>query len=350
MSAPHFLVPGPLDTPTGGFRYDKRIIEGLKEQGLAPVIHILPEGFPHLSDDLTTAAEAALTSIPSGAKVVIDGLALGVLPELAREHSQRLRLVALVHHPLCDETGLHNGERNRLFKSEKAALACAERIIVTSETTARRLANFDIASTAIGVVRPGTDPAAIAVGSPGPGLALLCVGALIPRKGHLLLLDALAELTRFDWQLTCIGSTERHRPYAERVQQRLASSPLVRRIKLAGEYPFEALGEAYARSDLLVLASYHEGYGMVFAEALARGLPIVATAGGATETTVPADAGLLSPPGDLAALRANLARFMREPELRRQLAEGARRARQLLPSWTDAAMRFVEELRKVSPA
>ena len=116
------------------------------------------------------------------------------------------------------------------------------------------------------------------------------------------------------------------------------------RIKFAGELDQDALGPCYHGSDLAVLASFHEGYGMVLAEALARGLPVVSTTAGALPGTVPEAAGLLVPPGDPAALRRALARVMDDPALRGRLAEGAREARERLSTWPEAAARFAAAL------
>jgi glycosyltransferase involved in cell wall biosynthesis len=119
-------------------------------------------------------------------------------------------------------------------------------------------------------------------------------------------------------------------------------------VRLIGEQSEAGLQPFYDTADLFVLASHHEGYGMVLAEALARGLPIVATSAGAIADTVPIAAGILVPPGDPAALAAALRHMLTEPGLRGDLAAGARAARARLPSWADAAQAFAAELELAS--
>ena len=111
------------------------------------------------------------------------------------------------------------------------------------------------------------------------------------------------------------------------------------RVRLPGELGEADLAAAYAAADLFVSASLYEGYGMALAEALARGLPIVAAAGGAVADTVPAAAGLLVPPGDVPALARGAAPLHDEPDLRDRLRRGAVAARAGLPTWADTAAR-----------
>ena len=180
-------------------------------------------------------------------------------------------------------------------------------MIVTSPHTAGDLAAYQVAAGRGSASScPGTDPAPLARGSGGPGLALLCVASLTPRKGHLVLLEALAELLDLDWHLTCAGSPDRDPPTARAVAAAIARLGLADRVSLVGELDEAGLAPLYDRADLFVLASYHEGYGMVLADALARGLPIVATKAGAIPGTVPPSAGMLVEPGDPAAFAGAL--------------------------------------------
>ena len=100
------MVPGPLDQCTGGFRYDSHIVSGLRSLGWEVSVHNLPGSFPDADDVAVKSLSAALDSLPDGTRVVIDGLAMGGLPDLVSSHSERLQVHSLVHHPLADETGL----------------------------------------------------------------------------------------------------------------------------------------------------------------------------------------------------------------------------------------------------
>lgn len=348
MTTLHLLLPGSLDQLTGGTLYDRRIVDGLRAQGRAVGVHELDASFPQPTAAALAGADAALAGLADDAPTIIDGLAFGAMPEVAARHAGRLRLVALVHHPLALETGLDAALSARLRDSETAALRHARRVIVTSRQTARLLADFDVPAARIRVVEPGTEPAPLAMGSGGDGpLRLVAVGTVTPRKGHLLLIEALGRLRHLDWRLDCAGSLDRDPTTAAALRARIEALGLGERVRLLGELPPAALAPHYAQADLFVLASLFEGYGMAYAEALARGLPVLGTTGGAIADTVPADAGLLVPPGDVEALHDALVRLLTDAALRRDLAAGAARARAGLPDWPAAAARFAEALADV---
>jgi glycosyltransferase involved in cell wall biosynthesis len=287
-----------------------------------------------------------MAALPDGRLTVIDGLGGGVLPDLLARHAGRLGLVALVHHPLCDETGIDADSAARFAESERAALTHARRVIVTSPSTARRLADFGVPASRIGTVLPGTDPAAPAKGSEGPGLNMLCVASLTPRKGHAVLVDALAGLTDRAWHLTLVGG-DRSPETAAALRTQIAEAGLEERVTFAGELPPDGVAAAYHKADLFVLPSHYEGFGMVISEAIVRRLPIVTTTGGALAETLPAEAGLAVPPGDAPALHDALARVLDEPALHRRLAEGAMAARARFPDWPTQAQAFADELDRV---
>jgi glycosyltransferase involved in cell wall biosynthesis len=334
------VVPYGLKTRTGGFIYDLRMVEALRERGWRVAVHELNGGFPQPSAGELRAVADLLRGLPAGRSVLIDGLALGGMPELVESERTRLRLIALIHHPLALETGLDAATAQRLRTAERRALAAVSQVIVTSQTTAAALRDYAVAPELIDVVEPGTDRAPLAAGSATPTLQLLCVGTLTPRKGHALLIEALGNLRDRAWRLACAGSTERDPTCARALERQIGLAGLGDRVALLGELDNPALRAAYARADAFVLASYYEGYGMAFAEALAHGLPIVATAGGATAQTVPAGAGLLVPPGDGAALHSALRRLIDDAALRARLQAGARQARDSLPSWREAGGRL----------
>jgi len=343
-----FVVPGDLASLTGGYGYDRQIMAGLRDRGWAVDGVELGDGFPCPHATVLAQAAAQIAAIPDGRTVVADGLAFGALPDLVARHAARLRWVALVHHPLALEGGLNEWQRQPLFEGERRALAHASRVIVTSAATGRALADYGVCAPRVRVVEPGTAAAPLACGSVARegALSLLCVATLVPRKGHALLIEALAGLQALDWTLHCVGSTTRDAAAASHVRAVIAGHGLGARVHLHGEVDDAALQAFYDRADVFVLPSLHEGYGMALAEALARGLPVVSSTAGAIADTVPADAGLLVPPGDGLALRVALARVLEEPALRARLAEGARAARQQLPSWAQAVERFASVLQE----
>ncbi len=341
----HFIVPGPIDQRTGGYGYDRRIVDALRRDGRTVRVIELEGRFPICCDIAEKSASSALASAPDGTTVVIDGLALpGAAPSLSR-HAGRLTVVVLVHHPVAQETGLSPADSAALQTIERAAIAQADLIVTTSAATADRLlSNYGIEKEKLSVVPPGTDPAPWASGGNGETVRLLCVATLIPRKGHRALIDALSDCAALPWRLSCLGSTARDPATAAAVMRQSAVYGLSERVELAGEVDQPALEAAYASADVFVLASALEGYGMAFAEALARGLPVVGSGGGAARDTVPESAGLIVSVGDRAALAGALSQVIADRALRRRLADGARAAGLKLPDWPFVGRRFVAAL------
>jgi glycosyltransferase involved in cell wall biosynthesis len=340
----HFVIPGDWHTPTGGYRYDRRITESLIESGWQVDRCTLGERFPWPDAATLAHAEGQLDALPDAALVVADGLAFGALPELAHRHAKRLRWVALVHHPLHLETGLSDTARDTLRARECLALQAARQVVATSEATARDLASMGVPPERISVVEPGTDRVAAQRAPPNGAVRLLCVATLTSRKGHAVLLQALAGLQALAWTLHCIGSTQRDRATSEQLHRLAIELGLGDRIHWHGELDEAAVARHYAAADLFVLPSFHEGYGMVVTEALAHGLPVVCTTGGALAQTLPRAAGLHVPPGDAQALRDALAVLITQPDERARFASGARAAAEQLPTWAQSAARFAAVL------
>ena len=337
-----FIVPGALDQLTGGYLFDRRVVEGLRGLGRTVGVHELPGTFPEADRAAEEGAAALLAALPDAAAAVIDGLALPAFAESLPRHAPRLRLVGLVHHPLALETGLALGTREALALTEARLLPRLRGVICPSRTTAWHLEEYGVLRERIAIVAPGTDKPASPPGPRVPGpLRLLSIGTVTPRKGHVLLIEALAALADRDWQLTCIGSLTRSPETARALERAVAEHGLQARVTLAGEWPRERLPRAYGEADVFVLPSFHEGYGMAFAEALAHGVPVVGTTAGAVAETVPSGAALLVPPGDRLSLTRALAMIMDNERLRAQLAAGAAKAGAALPDWPQAVARWV---------
>jgi glycosyltransferase involved in cell wall biosynthesis len=336
VSACCFLIPGDWNTPTGGFTYDRRMVLALREAGWTVGVHCLDGAWPHPGADDLAAASTCIASFPDNTLVVADGLALGALAEVVAPHAERLRWVALVHHPLHLETGLSEATRLSLLTGETRALRHARHVVVPSRATAGDVANMGVAPEHIAVVEPGTDPVPVSSVPRRAGpLRLLCVATLTARKGHSLLLQALASLMHLDWELHNVGSATRDLDTAN--QLRALAAPLGDRVVWHGEMDSTALQAHYAAADVFVLASLHEGFGMVITEALAHGLPVVASDGGALAQTLPLDAGLQVPAGEVAPLKAALERMLTDAALRERLGAGARAAAGRLATWPQQA-------------
>jgi glycosyltransferase involved in cell wall biosynthesis len=349
------VVPGCLDSRTGGYEYDRRMAVELRSLGWLVDVRTLDGSFPRPTTAAVSHAARVLAQIPDGSAVLMDGLALGAMPALVEAQAGRLRIVALVHLPLAAETGLEPAVAAGLETSERRALAAAALVVVTGDSVVRTMREYGVPRGRIAVVEPGTDPAPLARGSDGPALELLSVAALTPRKGHEILIRALTRARRNTWHLTCAGSLDRDARTVDRIRSLARKEGLEDRIALVGELGPEALAACYDRSDVFVLASLHETYGMAVAEALARGLPVVSTTAGAIPKLVGVDrpgepGGLLAPPGDVEAFRSALVQVLDDAALRARLKDGARQARQELPTWQAAAAAMNAVLAQVAAA
>ena len=327
------VVPGSIETRSGGYEYNRRIAAGLRARGWTVNVH---------------ETAGSLAAIADGTTVVIDGLALGAVADQAERESQRLRLVALVHMPLADDSGLDRATAERLEASERRALTACALIVVTGAATATTIEGYGVPRDRLAVVEPGTDRAPIARGSGDESPHLICVAALTRGKGHEILIAALATLRDRQWTLACAGSLDRDPETVERVRAQIRLNGLEGRVSLVGELDWPALSALYDRADLFVLATLHETYGMAVAEALARGLPVISTTTGAMPDLVSVDAGLLVPPGDVNAIGAALACAIDDRSVRDRLAIGARRVRDRLPTWEIAVDQMAAVLGPIS--
>lgn len=354
----NFFVPGALDQRTGGYLYDARMVCGLEARAWQVVVHELPGRWPEPEAADLEAFDAQLTALAAGSLVLVDGLAGGAHPELFERHAPRLRLVALVHHPLGDETGVDETDRERLLALEMRGLAAAAGAIVTSPFTARRLEGLGVDPARVRVVIPGTEPSH----TPGPAPALppeawpgsdgtvrlLSVGSVTPRKGHDLLVEALADVADRPWHCIVAGSLERAPKFVRQVQHRVEHLGLTARIDFVGEVDDSELAALLESADVFVLPSWYEGYGMALTEALQHGLPVISTTGGAIADTVPAAAGRLVTPGDGKALSAALAEVLDSPGTRQAMAAAAHRHAAALPDWSQQAAQFAGALTEIA--
>ena len=344
------IVPGPIDQLTGGYIFARHIVENLRASGDEISLVELAGQFPAADATARAAAARALAALPNGALAVIDGLALLGFSDCLAAESLRLKLIGFIHHALAEETGLTRDEIAFFETAERRLLSLLGGAVCPSRNTAAALIRYGVAETCIAVTPPGTaKPAATRkrdhLHNP---LRLLSVATVTPRKGHRLLIEALATIDRDAWRLDCIGSQTRDPACAAELRQAIARHALEANVRLLGEYRPEQLPLAYDEADLFVLPTYLEGYGMAFAEALAHGLPIVATTAGAIPDTVPESAGLLVPPGDVAALRGALARAIGDQALLARLSEGARRAGAALPDWRAAALHWRNAVKRLA--
>jgi glycosyltransferase involved in cell wall biosynthesis len=342
-----FAIPGDIAARTGGYEYDRQILRTAPGFG-ARIVHLPLQGaFPDPSgSDVAAAVEKINLSLEAGDVLLMDGLACGALP-VAALRNIRAPVIELCHHPLCLEAGLAEARADELRENESRIFAQVAHVVVTSEHTRMTLeGEFGVPAEKISVAPPGTEPAARASGTKTPP-TLLALGSLIPRKAFDILVEALAGLVELDWRLKIVGSRDHAPATATALDALVIARGPAARIELSGERSGDALREIFDSADVFVSSSLYEGYGMALAEALARGLPIVMTTGGAAAETVPDAAALKVAPGDVDALRSALRKIVADERLRRRLSEGAWRAGQCLPRWEDAARIVVDAARKI---
>ena len=342
-----FAIPGDLATPTGGYVYDRRVMALLPGHGVAPRVLALPGSYPFPSQGDLEATRAALESVAPNEIILADGLAWGAFaPALAS--GLRAPVVALCHHPLGLEAGLTPGQARAFLDNERAMLALSDHVIVSSRTTRDTIADlFALPADKITVAEPGVDRAPPARGGGSPTVSLIAVGSIVPRKGYDVLVEALTRLADIDWTLRIVGALDRAPQAVAALRAQIAASGLADRIELVGAADDARLAALYNASDLFVSASRYEGYGMVLAEAMVRGLPLVSTTGGAAADTVPDAAAIKIAPDDAGALAQALRRAITDGDVRARLAAGALEASHRLPTWDSAARAIAQAVRTI---
>ena len=346
MSVVHALLPDGVDDPTrpsGGNVYDRRVCAGLAALGWTVLESAVPGPWPTV--DATACSQLAdlLATMPTGGVVLVDGIIASAVPHVILPHARRLRLVVLVHLPLTEQaTARGRPQGGGVHEREGAALAAATAIVTTSAWTRRRLLDlFPLQPHRIHVAEPGVDGAPTTPASEDGG-RLLCVAAVARHKGQHVLVSALATLHGLGWTCAVVGSLEREPEFVESLRRTLDMFDLADRVQLLGARTGAALHDVYAHADLLVLPSYGETYGMVVTEALARGLPVIASdVGGLPDTLGHARdrgrPGILVPPGDSAALSDALHCWLADRELRSRLREAALDRRRTLRPWSSTS-------------
>ncbi|MEM9633952.1 MAG: glycosyltransferase family 4 protein [Pseudomonadota bacterium] len=341
-----FAYPGDIDTPTGGYGYDRRIIAGLRALGWQ--VDLLPLGpdFPYPSAQTLDGARRKLENLASETCLVVDGLAFGVMAEAAEAVFRRLKLIALVHHPLCQENGLGSGQADALLASERKALSFVRHVIVTSAATATQVEElFAIPQEQITVILPGTERPEVSLRQTSEALKLLAVGTVVPRKGYDLLLEALKDVSVTNWHLDIVGGLDADPQCYRSLRMQVDEYGFADRITFHDAVSPDELSAFYQSADVFVLASRYEGYGMAYTEALAHGLPVIGSGGGAVRDTLPEEAAIYCGTENVDLLHEALERIMSDSAKRSKMAEAARVAASKLPTWEDAATKFADVLK-----
>ncbi|MEM9277845.1 MAG: glycosyltransferase family 4 protein [Pseudomonadota bacterium] len=345
-----FIIPGDINLPTGGYRYDRAIIHELQALGHEVNLVSLTGNYPFPSEVEKQAAIELIEALPTANDIaVIDGLAGGAHPELIRKLSKTLPVVALVHHPLCLENGLDEETARKLETSEAQGLEHVSSVITTSPETAKTVKGlFNVDAGKIHCVLPGVERGVLANPSSDENIHLLCVGSVIERKGHVFLVQALAGLLHLNWHLDCVGKTDFQPDYYANVKARVEQNNLASRITFHGTVDAIQLENHYKNAHMFVLPSLFEGYGMVYAEAIVRGLPVIGTTAGAIPDTVPQSCGMLVEPGNTDELATALDTMISNKEIRESYREACIASTNSFPTWEKSAAAFASVLGEVA--
>ncbi len=336
-----FFMPAPLDLLTGGYVYNRRLIAEWRNLGHDVSVHGITGQHPWADHEAKKSATLAWHAMPPDALPVIDNLAIAAFEPLLAELRDR-RAVVLNHHPTGLEPGLPAEMSAALIALEQRVMPQIWRVVVTSPTTGDTLTKqFGVAPSRLITVIPGTDDAPQSAGSNAETVHVLSIGSLIPRKGHDVLLRAMAKLFDLNWRLTIAGTSRLDPNYAAHLQTLPADLGISARVTFCGEMTGQPLADLWNSADIFALATHYEGYGMVIAEALKRGLPVVVCNGGAAGALVDQHSGAVCPVGDDAQFSKAIRRIIFDTQLRADMAKAAWQSGQALPSWAAQAQAFV---------
>lgn len=356
------LIYGSLETLSGGYLYDRKLVEHLERQGDRVEIISLPwrSYAHHLVDNLSTSLMRRL-----------EGLRVDVLLQDELNHpslfvlNHRLRprvgypIFSIVHHLRSSEH--RPGWQNAFYRLvERRYLRSLDGFIYNSQTTR------GVVESLVGSSRPGlvAYPAGdrlvhlVSIGDdatrwqqPGP-LRLVFVGNLIPRKGLHTLLEALAKLPAELWRLDVVGRGDADARYALKLLQRASLPDLQPGVRFLGALADQDLANSFRESHLMVAPSSYEGFGIVYLEAMSFGLPAVGTtAGAAAEIITPGENGALVAPDDVDALSRVIRELANDRDRLELLSQAARRRFAAHPTWdetTGAIRQFL--LNVIQPA
>jgi glycosyltransferase involved in cell wall biosynthesis len=353
------IIYGSLDILTGGYLYDRMLVEHLRRQGDVVETISLPwrSYGRHLADNLSLDLCRRLRCAPFDALLQdeLNHPSLFWLNRRLRPHI-RYPIVTIVHLLRCSEP--HPAWQNRLYRWVEASyLASLDGLIFNSQTT-RTAVETLVGSNRPGVVAyPGRDHLPPTLTSaqieararqPGP-LRLLFVGNLTPVKGLHTLLRALGQLPFEAWCLTVVGSLMMDPVYVDSIRQQIGESGLSARIKLLGACPNAEVATHMTQSQVLAVPSLYEAFGIAYLEAMGFGLPVIAsTAGAARELITHTKQGFLVDPGDATTLAQHIHTLQQDRDCLRRMSLAAYQRAQLHPTWAESAGRVRELLHSLA--
>lgn len=354
------VIYGRLDTLSGGYLYDRQMVAALAERGHALTVISLPAVAYPLRLALNRAGSGVAARVPAGLDLLIqDELCHPSLTRWnARRPGHRGPVVTLVHQVLCDEP--RPAWQNRILRSvEKRYLDGVDAFVFNSRFTRQTVWGLTAGDRPHAVAPPGGDrleprptPRSIALWAQDSGpLRLLFLGNIIPRKGLLPLIDALAGLPRDIWSLRVAGRLDMDRFHVRRVRNALWDRGLADRVQLLGPRQGSLLADELARAQVLCMPYAYEGFGMATVEAQGFGLPVIGCRAGATRDLVSDGIdGYLVAPGDHAAVRRAVAHLHQDRTDLAKISLAARRRFERHPTWAESMGRLADFLENLAAA
>lgn len=342
----HFVVSGPIEQLSGGYIYNREIITELAGMGCDVMLHELPKNSSGPGTGGPRRFKRMLSSIPDGETAVIDSLVAARSGTLIRENATRLRIVYLLHLPFSLDPRDKEEVSHELLMSEKTALLCSYRVVVTSCFARQELQapRYGVPREKIFVVEPGMHTSVRKRGYSQKPRKLLSVANMIGRKGYVTLLDALASITDLDWLMTCCGTVDQNDASVRIFNKKLHAYGLRTRVLIKGPVSGDALVSAYLQSDLFIAPSYYETLGMALTEAACHGLPVVTSVDPAVNPFLSPDSTVYFRPKDSSTLGSILRDLLSDAERYHELCEAARRHEPRPASWRSSAEKFLRVL------
>ncbi|MCB9891369.1 MAG: glycosyltransferase [Planctomycetes bacterium] len=230
----------------------------------------------------------------------------------------------------------------------RTTLAAARGIVTTSQATANLVLETNPRAS-VRVCIPGVDASPSRRTTDNPVPRLLTVANFEARKGHLAVLECLAELRSLPWTWDVVGDLNADREVSEHFLERLHSLDFESRVRVLGRLDPTTTREKMFDADLFILLSSYEPYGMVFAESIASGTPVIAwRCGGATEIVDSGVTGVLLPPHDLAAVSSTLEQLLSSRRKLTQLRRSVSQSRRRFPTWRETSAELVRHVVELS--
>ncbi len=333
-----FITVGDPSRLTGGYLYHAEVFARISRLGISMVQIVASGANPQVQREAAHGFCRQFDPRPFDI-IVVDALAATVCaPGLDRWRAQR-PVVAMVHE-------LPSVASNAdAASSAEAPLLRADVLIAVSAHGQAVLIERGVPAERIIIARPGANRLRLSPRTttpPSGPVMVLAVAQWIPRKGILTLVEAWTQLDQRNARLMLIGETDADPAYAAQVRAVIRTTPHAN-IEARGPVSDAKLVDMYHRTDIFALPTRYEGYGMVFAEAMIAGIPVIAGAVGPVPGIV-GNGGILVPPDDVPALVQALDTMIGNPYQRQAYAVAARQRAANLPTWEVTTTAFTEAL------